>query len=401
MAPSAVNNGARALEGLLARWHKDINGSVATTGSADTYVMAANQTLSAYYDGLMICVDINATNTGASTINVDSLGAKNILKHNDQALAAGDLEANGKYLMIYDGTSFQLLSALGNAPAVIGADNSFTADQTIVSTDAGATEGPALDLHRNSASPADSDVIGALRFKGEDDGSNATTYAKLVGVIDDVTGGEEDGHLSVVTVVAGTLADRFHFGAGLYADGNTDPGVGKIDADDLLISGTSVTPGWATTGQVTVQTGTSVSLVSGLSGVNEIEIHCEAISLDATASPLIQIGDSGGLEVTGYTGFAVSIGGAAVVQDINSTGFLCGENAGHTAATTADFVIKLRHMGSNVWSFDSLGYAATLDRSIHGQGLKTLTGALDRVSITTEGGTANFDGPGIAYVRSR
>lgn len=33
MAPSAVNNSARAMEGYLARWFKDWNGSLATGGS--------------------------------------------------------------------------------------------------------------------------------------------------------------------------------------------------------------------------------------------------------------------------------------------------------------------------------------------------------------------------------
>lgn len=116
-APSTVNNGARALEGLVSRWHNTINGSVATTGAADTYVWACPQTLSAYYDGLIICVDINATCTGASTINVDALGAKAIKKHNDQALEAGDLESGGKYILVYDGTNFQLLSSGANVPS--------------------------------------------------------------------------------------------------------------------------------------------------------------------------------------------------------------------------------------------------------------------------------------------
>lgn len=118
-APSTVNNGARALEGLVSRWHNTINGSVATTGAADTYVWACPQTLSAYYDGLIICVDINATCTGASTINVDSLGAKTIKKLNDQDVAAGDLEAGGKYILVYDGTNFQLMSSIANAPGTL------------------------------------------------------------------------------------------------------------------------------------------------------------------------------------------------------------------------------------------------------------------------------------------
>lgn len=158
---------------------------------------------------------------------------------------------------------------------------------------------------------------------------------------------------------------------------------------------------WSTTGSVSVNSGTSVSLVSSLSGVDEIEIHCQGISLDGTAAPLIQIGDAGGLEISGYTGYGVSIGGAAIQEDANSTGFLCASDAVYTAATVGDFDIVLKHMGSNVWSFTLTGYASGADDALTGTGLKTLTGALDRVSITTEGGTASFDASGIAYVRSR
>lgn len=116
-APSSVNNGARALEGLIARWHKDINGSKVTTGSANAYVLAANQTLSGYYDGLDLTFDANFTNSGAATINVDGLGAKTIKKFHDVDLASGDFEAGGKYRVVYDGTVFQLMSPVANPPA--------------------------------------------------------------------------------------------------------------------------------------------------------------------------------------------------------------------------------------------------------------------------------------------
>jgi hypothetical protein len=115
MAPSAVNDGARALEGLVARWHENINTSIATTGSANAYVLAAKGT-QVLFDGLVIGFDANFANTGAATLNVDSTGVKNILKHNDVALASGDIEANQKVIVVYDGTSWQMLSPLGNAP---------------------------------------------------------------------------------------------------------------------------------------------------------------------------------------------------------------------------------------------------------------------------------------------
>ena len=114
-APSTVNNGARALEGIIARWHEDTGARKSSTGSANAYVFAAAQTLSAYYDGLEIGFDANFTNTGSATLNVDSIGAKTIKKNNDVNLASGDIESGQKVFVVYDCTSFQMKSHLGNA----------------------------------------------------------------------------------------------------------------------------------------------------------------------------------------------------------------------------------------------------------------------------------------------
>lgn len=115
MAPSAINNAGRAGEGILARFHEDLGMRKSSTGSADAYVFAAAQTLSAYYDGLLIGFDANFANTGAATIAVDGLAATTIKKYNDQDLASGDIESGQKVLLVYDGTNFQMLSpsALG------------------------------------------------------------------------------------------------------------------------------------------------------------------------------------------------------------------------------------------------------------------------------------------------
>ena len=116
--PGSVNNGARALEGLLARWHKDTNASVIATGSSNAYVVAANQTLSAYYDGLVIGFEANHSITGTATLNVDSVGAKTIKKHHDQNLASGDIESGQKVIVVFDSTAdaWQMVSQLANGP---------------------------------------------------------------------------------------------------------------------------------------------------------------------------------------------------------------------------------------------------------------------------------------------
>jgi len=111
-APSTVNNGARDLEAILARWHKDSNGSLASTGSANAYVVAANQTLSAYYDGLTLTFQANFGNTGAATLNVDSVGAQAIVWPNGTALVSGDIPSGAKVTVRYESgnTRWQLCS---------------------------------------------------------------------------------------------------------------------------------------------------------------------------------------------------------------------------------------------------------------------------------------------------
>lgn len=52
----------------------------------------------------------NLANTGAATLNVNSLGAKSITKFWDQALVSGDLAANVVYVVFYNGTNFVLMN---------------------------------------------------------------------------------------------------------------------------------------------------------------------------------------------------------------------------------------------------------------------------------------------------
>ena len=131
MAPSAVNDAARALEGIIARFYGDLSGKIVTTGTSTAYAYAATQTISAYYDGLILTFDAHTTNTASATLAVDGLSAITIKKNNDQNLAAGDIEAGQKVMVVYDGTSFQMLSQ--------------TATGTEVSQDTSPTLGGNLD----------------------------------------------------------------------------------------------------------------------------------------------------------------------------------------------------------------------------------------------------------------
>lgn len=118
--------------------------------------------------------------------------------------------------------------------------NTFTATQTVQLADNGATAGPEIILDRNSSSPAASDRIGNALFRGRDSGGNNETYAELQAAIIDPTDGSEDGEMWVRTRVAGTLADRWAIGGGIYASGLTDPGAGKVNASEVQVGGVRI-----------------------------------------------------------------------------------------------------------------------------------------------------------------
>jgi len=92
------------------------------------------------------------------------------------------------------------------------------------STDADANAGPNLNLYRNSASPADNDLLGAMRFEGRNDNSQDVIYSALTTKATDVSDGTEDGQLDVNIMNAGTLSSLATFKSGetILNDGSLD-----------------------------------------------------------------------------------------------------------------------------------------------------------------------------------
>jgi len=110
-----------------------------------------------------------------------------------------------------------------------------------VDTDTGAAAGPIWTQYRN-ATGATGDVLGRFLWQGKDDGGTKTDFSQIEIELTDASAGSEDSAFNIWNTIAGTLTEQWHIGAGIYAEGNTDPGAGKIDADDLLISGNTVQP---------------------------------------------------------------------------------------------------------------------------------------------------------------
>lgn len=123
MQYSEVNDTAREGMAVMARWYKDNNGSLQLAGVADAYTLTLNAAHVSYFAGMTFKAEVNITNTGATTINVNAIGVANVVNQASAALGAGDLQAGGIYEFIYDGTNFQML---GDVAAGSGVFDSLT-----------------------------------------------------------------------------------------------------------------------------------------------------------------------------------------------------------------------------------------------------------------------------------
>jgi len=97
--------------------------------------------------------------------------------------------------------------------AISGTTATFTTSDNdpqliLKSTDADANDGPILDLIRDSASPADNDAIGSIRWRADDSGGTETQYADIRVFTNDVTDGTEDGQFNLRTMLNGSLRLR-------------------------------------------------------------------------------------------------------------------------------------------------------------------------------------------------
>jgi len=100
-APSSVNDSARALMARIAEWRDSLNGTNATGGGTTAYTLTSDQTFAALAAGLEVAFQINATNTGTTTLNVDSLGAKPLRSAAGVELLAGSLLIGAVYRATY------------------------------------------------------------------------------------------------------------------------------------------------------------------------------------------------------------------------------------------------------------------------------------------------------------
>jgi hypothetical protein len=142
-------------------------------------------------------------------------------------------------------------------------------------------------------------------------------------------------------------------------------------------------------GQLTLATaqaasGTAVDFTSIPSWVKRITVMFSGVSTNGSSNPLIQIG-AGSVTTSGYTARSSYIASGSVSDNAYTTGFGI---FGTAPSNTYIGNLILTNVSGNTWVCSSvIGGTATWFST----GVVTLSGTLDRVRITTVGGTDTFD----------
>ena len=154
-------------------------------------------------------------------------------------------------------------------------------------------------------------------------------------------------------------------------------------------------------GQITIDSGTFSTLLFMPDNPKNIIMRADGLSTDsANASILFRIGTNAGMSATNYTGSVTGQQGGTTEDSQPTTSFSLTSPTLFDAAQIYDGVITLAHVGSNIWSFQSVGVGHATGQFFNGIGTQPLPGVLDRLQFLLLGGP-QFDGTGnaTAYFR--
>lgn len=222
-----ANGSARTDSIALGQVQDNSFGTLGTLGgSANTYTASPSPSITAYATGMEFNLKVNADNTGASTLNVSAVGAKDIKKYDGAGskldVEAGDLQQDQYYKVIYDGTDFVVL---GKNPAT-------TTNQGIVYL-------PKPITIANNSTDADHDIdfgAGVMQF---DDGTGQAATSALTKQFDATfaLGTNAGGMVSGESIPASSFVYVYAIST---ADGSLTDIIGTTTKDGSTISGDSV-----------------------------------------------------------------------------------------------------------------------------------------------------------------
>ena len=196
------------------------------------------------------------------------------------------------------------------------------------------------------------------------------------------------------TVILGTMASED------AADYTPTADLGTAAFEDTGFFATAAQGALADTalqpGDVGITLGTSQSVsgtendISIPTGVKRVTLMFSGVSTNGTDNWLIQLGDAGGIETTGYLGGGTLIGATGVGTTNYTTGFgirsANAANIAHGAVTLTKY-----EGGTNTWVCAGVLYLSSSNNGFTLAGIKPLSAELTTVRLTTLAGANTFD----------
>lgn len=197
-----------------------------------------------------------------------------------------------------------------------------------------------------------------------------------------------DSKISALSSLAGSGVDRATDVLPIVDTGSTE--TKKITVVELGNALFTISAEQAST------SGTSIDFTSIPAGAKRITVMFNGVSTSGTSDLLIQIGDSGGVENTGYLGSGVALADSSAVGVTSSTaGFLIRTLAA-TDVISGSVVLTLENSAAFTWTCMGVLSETTTPATYLTSGRKSTSAALDRVRVTTVNGTDTFDAGAIS-----
>jgi hypothetical protein len=146
----------------------------------------------------------------------------------------------------------------------------------------------------------------------------------------------------------------------------------------------------ATSGTAKATTsGTSVEYTGLPAGLTRITLSMYGVSTNGASGMLVQLGDSGGYETSGY----ISGAGWVTALETSNAGFDLGPKSAAGALCGA-LTLTLLDAATNTWAVHGVvasGTTSAVNNAFYLGGAKALSGTLDRIRITSTNGSDAFD----------
>ena len=149
--------------------------------------------------------------------------------------------------------------------------------------------------------------------------------------------------------------------------------------------------GTITSGTAVASTsGTSIDFTSIPSWVKRITVMLNGVSTNGSSRVLVRLGDSGGIETSGYVDNASTTVSSATGGEQPTNGFNLRTSDNSGIARHGVIVITLLNASTYTWMATSI-MGSTSNEVAYEAGYKSLSDTLDRVRVTTANGTDTFD----------